>query len=1257
MSKFARIILLAAILAIAAFDLMAEDIPNHFVHITMSDGLSSNTVISVTGDRNGCIWVGTENGLNKYDGYDIEVFTHNAGDPHSLSGNMVNKVVALPDGRIAACTTNGLSVFDFSDRTFSNFLAGQNVGAVEPAGENSLYVSTVEKCYHIDLSCSDVVEFHADEISNVHFLKKIGNHLFVGTYDAELISISIESGEILNVYKFGSASWCQDIVAAPDGNVWVAHEGLGVIKFDLSLNPLCCITQEDGLLPSNYARSLSYDWDGRLWIGTTKGLAVFDEARKASNFYTTNLYDPMTISHNSVRSLYADGNKGMWVGTYFGGLNYFNSNLADFTSIIQKWDDLSLNDNIISRICEDPDGTLWVGTNQGGVNHLSKNGDRIAIYDIPKDPDTGVASKDIKAIHIKGDKIYLGSHNSSLSCLDKHTGKIKLLKGIGKSTYEIREYGKDYLWLGTLSGLKLYDTKKDTEINTQLDGVVLALHYDETDGRLWVGYKDSTAVVKCEGLNMIREDIPDLKSLKGVRQFFKDDEGLLWIASDYGLFKWDGASITEENITGDKNGKSVVGIEEDTFSRLWLSIGNRLYCYNPKSKVVHWYIPGNVATENVYNAYSHCKAAAGDMYFGGTVGITHFVPEEITLSEMKVSPIVTKIESNNEEFFPGESIVLGHDNKSLTIIFSVPDFQSNGNNVFSYYLDGYDNDWSKPSNDRKATYTKLPKGKYTFMVRAANSDMDWCDDVCKTQITIKAAWYYSDVAKIIYALILVFLLWWAYVQLEKKNKEKREKEVNRLKMNFLLTVSHELRTQLAYILAPLPELITRTDNIWMIRQLKNIEKKAENILKMSEQLTERVDSESGIKKLNVREQVAFGLINDQFNYFDELAKRKKLQFTFECNDKERTVFIDEEIVSALVNQLLSEAFRSTDKGSVDIKLEFKPADLEFTVSFCGDLFSEDALSYAKKLAQAHHGTLSEKSVHGRMILKATIPQSADEYSPDEMDSPREWSSEELPAIFVPDAAPQIEKKGKVLVIEDNKEILEMLHILLGKHFEVLSADHKDTAMDIVLKEKIDAIILEEKMPAMDGVQFCLSLKQNFNLCGIPIMVLTSEKDVKSQVNILQCGADDVITKPFSATILSAKVRNVIRARKFMARDEMAVSEVMSVNLSANDEEFIKKINKIIMDRISDPCLSADEIASKMNVSRSTLYIKVKNLTGHSILEMIHEIRFQQAVKLLKERKYQLAEISDMTGFNNPSYFSTSFKKYFGCTPSQYLNQP
>lgn len=595
-------------------------------------------------------------------------------------------------------------------------------------------------------------------------------------------------------------------------------------------------------------------------------------------------------------------------------------------------------------------------------------------------------------------------------------------------------------------------------------------------------------------------------------------------------------------------------------------------------------------------------------------------------------------------------------------------------------------------------------------MKAANNDGIWNDHPTELEIVVLPVWYKTWWASILFflafagSIAFVVRYFWtrkimkARLEMERIDKE-RLKEVNEMKLRFFINISHELRTPLTLIMAPLQDLLAKVQDRWMGRQLEHIRRNADRLLYLVNQLMDYRRAELGVFHLKVRLVPIRQIMEKNFLFYERLAQQKQIVYRFDSDLDDRKILCDPEYLELIENNLLSNAFKYTGRGkSITVTLRQEGDELMLQVKDTGigiplgkqdriferfyqvdseHLGSGIGLSLVQRLVELHHGivkmesqegegstfivlvpviesayTLEEKQCTTEEIEDAHTTNRQEMYMVDTEDEPVDTS---LPDEDEASTQEEENRKETVLVVEDNADIRRYLAENLGTMYQVVQAGNGEEALNRIKELPVDLVLTDVMMPVMDGLHLCRAIKQNMNTCHIPVIILSAKADVREQLEGLQVGADDYIPKPFVLNIVVAKIRNLFRTRYRVIEYYSKSMEIEPEKIALNplDEKLLKQAMDIMERHIDDVEFTTDEFAREMCMSRSSLHVKMKALTGESTNDFIRKVRFNRACKLLKEGRYTVAEISVMVGYNTPSYFTTSFKKYFGCLPSEY----
>ncbi|OUN81418.1 hybrid sensor histidine kinase/response regulator transcription factor [Bacteroides sp. An51A] len=1297
-----------------------------FAHIGLEDGLSQSTVLSITQDVQGNMWFATFNGVNRFDGYDFTVYRHETGNAGSIGDNMVYAVKADDKGGVWVGTNNWLSYYDADRDAFRNYRCPQKeedvrVMQIADVDDSRLLVNTSAGLYVFHVADTSFVQsgLPADlfrlEATAIYRSK---DSLYIGAKDGLwMYSFASRTLEHLHALPLGRK---EILTLLQHGNhLWIGTEGDGLYRMDRTTRELRHYTAggPDGL-SSNFVRSLALDARNRLWVGTFTSLDIYDEETGRFQVYTSNRRQNRSLSQSSIRSIFMDSQGGMWLGTYFGGLNYYHPLRERFRHIRFSPEGNSLNDNVIGCITEDRAGNLWIGTNNGGVNYYDIRSGEYTYYT----KEQGLGSNDVKAIYVdeQAGKVYIGTHTGGLNILDRRTGRIESLmpettRLTNMNVFAIQPCADGrHLWIGTLEGLVHFDkatkTFSDIKGNVSLGVKRIRTLLLDRENRLWVGGEDGLAVCSGKGdsLSSVRmvsgESAFESATVYGV---FEASDGDIWIATRNGLYGFSAGrdSVVHYSVADGMPDAIVYGVLEDEKHRLWISTDNGLSCFDPESRKFRNFTDVDGLQSNQFTPYACCLASSGEMYFGGINGITAFHPERLQDNPYAPRAVISELRLFGDPVHPNDQtgilqkhisltdrITLNHKQSSFALSFVVSNYIAGKHNTFAYKLDGYDKRWFVvDDNQRWATYANLPHGTYNFLVKVANNDGKWCDEVTSLEIKVLPAWYQTWWAIALFALMIIGVITLVIRFYWERADKVRQKELQEVKTRFFINISHELRTPLTLIVAPLQDLLDKVTDKWVRSQLEYMKRNTDRLLHLVNQLMDYRRAEKGVFELRVKCINVGQIVEKNFRYYEPLARKKHIDYNLRSELGGRQVWCDASYIELILNNLLSNAFKYTNDGqSISVNLKTSGDDLLLQVQDTGvgipvnkqakiferfyqveseHIGSGIGLSLVQKLVELHHGRIEVDSAVGKgSCFSVYLPLSREAYAEEELSG---GTQQEEPVystnardMYIVDTEEALEpaesdvdtdRKETILVVEDNDEIRHYMSRGLERFFIVKEVENGEEAVELLKTEEISLILTDVMMPVMDGIQLCKYVKQNLKTCHIPVIILSAKAEVKDQLDGLQVGADDYIAKPFSLSVVVMKIKNILRTH-YRAIEHYSKSleiEPEKIALNRLDEEFLSKAVSVVEKNLEKPDFSADDFALEMGMSRSSLHLKMKGITGESTTEFIRKIRFNQACKLLKEGRYNVAEISTMVGFSTPSYFSTSFKKYIGCMPSEY----
>ena len=825
-----------------------------FSRLTVDKGLSNNFVGTICQDVRGNIWLGTNDGINLYNGYDIVVFKHIPGDESSLPSNIINYLYRDRQDRIWACTANGLAWFDTGIGAFRRVeIEGtHSVEIIAQLSDDIYLLCTRNNSWYYNSFSGDLRPCLMDgKRIRFYSIDERDGYFLAGTMEKSVELLHFENGELRRKRSpIPTVRNARRVLFADEQHCWVASTRGELLFIDLASGEK---TWADWMSrPEEYVSSLQYDDRGRLWIGSDNKLLILDFTSRSNIVLESVASDRKSLSHQSIRSIFRDNSGGMWVGTEFGGVNYWSGRDERFSTL--KLGPGGFSGKVVTSLCMDTDGSLWVGSQNDGLIHYHPRSGGYERYDIGN----------IHSIYCAPDgrRLFVGSIVNGWSILDKTDGSIRRFPS-PSDVNAIVSAGNGKLWFGCLSGLYLYDDSSCSFSRMSLPAPkglsrILTLFHD-SDGHLWIGAKESLREYEIEDGYSIREiPHPELENLVQVQCVFQTGDAVMWIGCADGLFSFGPGGTGLRHISGPESlaRTTIKGIEQDGEGLLWISTDNGLTRYNPSTGAYRAYYYEDGLQSNQFNAFSsHCKDAFGKMYFGGIGGVSVFAPDEIEEESSTVAPEITGLQLFNREVRPGDGsgilskdisvtkkITLKPRQNTIAITFACPDFASEGRNRFIYKLDGFDRNWM-PARNREASYHFTEKGNYRFLVKAANKDGVWDNRIATLDIKVLPVWYKTMVAKLLFLMSLLAIVivgeYRLYSRMKARNEEKLRKAASQYeeKMRRARILSYALS----------PRTLTRHNEDFLFDAVDFIEGNITNPQFSVEMLAER----AGMTRMNL----------------------------------------------------------------------------------------------------------------------------------------------------------------------------------------------------------------------------------------------------------------------------------------------------------------------------------------------------------------------------------------------------------------------
>jgi ligand-binding sensor domain-containing protein/signal transduction histidine kinase/DNA-binding response OmpR family regulator len=1065
-----------------------------------------------------------------------------------------------------------------------------------------------------------------------------------------------------------------------------------------------------------HVHTIFHQADDTYWLGTESGLYIFSLKTGKTAVVQKQYSNPYSITDNIVSAICKDREGGTWIGTYFGGINYYSGQYNNFIKHFPEPGLNSLSGNIVHEITGDQYGNLWVGTEDAGLNKIDLKTGHLKHF-MPDNLPGSIAYRNIHGLAVDGNLLWIGTYEHGLDVMDLRTEKvIKHYKAgkIGKafssdfivSIYKTRS---GEMLIGTWNGLFKYSRSTDDFTADPFFTDHIQSIREDRAGTLWVSSYGGGVYYRNAAKNLRGHlTYKPRKSNSIVNDYvnglFIDSRDSKWFCTEGGLTRYNSATGAVKNYTVEDglSDNQVFRIQEDETGNLWISTAKGLARLNPATDTFSTYHTANGLPTEQFNYNSSYRDTNGTMYFGTVKGMVSFVPARFVKNPYVPPVYITGLQINNEEvpirlknsplnqsITYAKSITLPYSSSNISLDVAALSYIIPEMNGYEFKMDGIDKNWISLKNNRKIYYSKLPSGMYIFNLRGSNSEGVWNNMEVRLIVNILPPIWATSWAYTIYTLIVAgvvaIIVWYYHLAVSEKNKRRietieinTEREIYNAKIEFFTNVAHEIRTPLTLINMPLDKLIKNeytdpetNENLAMIKRNTN------RLIGLTNQLLDFRKAEANKFSLNFSKTDINELLTEVCNTFKPAAELKNLSYKLALPRITLHAYVDHEALKKILTNLFNNAIKYADQTVLIKLLPFSSEDEVFRVEVHNDGFlipenlkdkifepfyriketEKEAgtgigLPLARSLTLLHKGSLELKAaVNGLNIFLLSLPM----HQETEIDLA---DIEEHLSGNVEDIIDRNDNSDKplVLLVEDNKEILNYIHRELAANYHILRAYNGQEALGILHKENVQIVVSDIMMPVMDGIELCKKMKNDVQYSHIPIVLLTAKNSLNSKIEGLEIGADAYIEKPFSLDHLTAQMNNLLMNRNMMKEyfARSPLTHIKGIAVSKADKDFLDKLNKIIYDHITDMELDVDQLSAMMNMSRPTLYRKIKGISDMTPNELINLSRLKKGAELLAEGDHKINEVANMIGYSLPTNFSRDFQRQFGVSPSVYI---
>ena len=1140
------------------------------------------------------------------------------------------------------------------------------------------FVSTEDGIQYMELSGDKLSVIPFEDIDSLKlqinelYLDQSSNQLFIGTFQRGVYVFDLTSKDYKKLQVSISDITVTRIKPLNDKELLIATDGAGVYKVDIntheSMPYIVADYSENNMMNGNNINDIFIDSTGRIWMANYPiGITVRDDRYSHYQWIKHSIGNTQSLINDRVNAIIEDHEGDLWFATS-NGISLYQSKTEQWKSYLSSFNESSAkHSHAYLSICEASPGIIYVGGYSSTIYKIDKKAQTTSILALdtynnpPKQPD-----KYIQSIHRDSQGyIWMGGHYN-LKRIDEAKKEIQLYPNLNSIT-TILEKDKDNMWIGTSKGLFLLNktTGEAKRIITPIESTYIYSLCQTRDNKLYIGTNGSGLLV----YNLDNE---------GFFHFYKNNSALL--------------------------SNNIYTILTDQEDNIIFSSESGLTRFYPRDNDFHNWTKEQGLQTNHFNPGSGTLRSNGKFIFGSSDGAVEFSREMQLPRDYQSRMFLSEFKLFYESVYPKEPnsplkkdinetevLKLNSNQNIFSLKVSSINYDYPSNTLYSWKLEGFYDTWSRPGRENVIRFTNLGPGDYTLHIRAISNENRQIIEERSMKIIVAQPFWRSTWAFFIY-LAFIGLTLAAGTRLIYMRKQRK---VTNDKFQFFINTAHDIRTPLTLIKAPLEEIQGKEHlSESGLRNMNTAIRNVNVLLRLTTNLInfERMDLYSS--DLYIAEYELNAFMEEIIQSFRSFAEVKKIKLTYDSNFSYLNVWFDKEKMESVFKNIISNALKYTNEGG-SVRVEVSESNNSWEVAvidtgigipaneqkkiFKSHFRASNAINskvtgsglgmvLVGKQVEFHKGKISLTSIERKgTTIRVTFPKGYDHYKKAHMDfsSPKptiapKVSEDTATATFDSIANRKKPKNGqRVLVVEDNDELRNYLQETLSEEYTVQTCENGKEALIIVKEYMPDLIISDIMMPEMRGDELCEILKNNIETSHIPIILLTALNDEKHVIKGLRTGADEYIIKPFNISILKATIANILTNRA-MLRNRYANLEIEETeeeacsNCSTNiDWKFIGELKAYVEDNLENPDFNIDLLASDMNMSRTSLYNKIKALTDLSPSDYVRNIRLTKAAELLKEGELNVTEVAEKTGFNDAKYFREVFKKQYKVSPSKY----
>jgi len=1286
--------------------------------------ISDNRFHAICEDKSGFIWIGTENGLNRYDGYNFNKFFHDDNDSLSLMSNYIRSLYIDDEGTLWIGTNRGVQYLRPSEKSFYTvpFPASRNayIQKISQFSDGRIWIAAQGNgIYWIDPKNPDklnsVVSLNTNVAAGGIFRTMIEDRegiIWLGTptgvllYDPKTDNVSTFRMDVIDRDITG-------INSDTNGNIYITTNS-HLYMWNPSRHTLDRLTPDEGVWEITHSfmdnEGLKISIRGKGLLALKDNLQLERVELKPSD---------RSLEKLDVSTYYKDKSDNLWIGCFLSDLILVTKdrNEFDYWKFSDYQQDVS---GTVTALVTDTEGRLWVGYNNNGLTCLSSDG-RV-IRDGRRAPYISCLFRD------SHDRIWAGYPSGGLARLDPNTGRLTTVvineySNVSSITEDLQgriyfsELGNGFSRLdSTETKVEGYKDFAQTGKNGQwLSNDWVHIMLVDSWNRLWIGHDNGADCFDIDNNTFIgNSKLSAAMGTSGCTCILEEREGVLWFGTTKGIIIYN-STYGETRLLNTASGLSnddIRSMLKDNDGYIWVSTPSGMNRIDPDNYEISRFY----TEEKAFNRVSTFSQIDDRAYFGSNFGITSFCPYSITTRSTVNNVIMTGFYLNGERITSqslsgGKKITelplsvsdhfrLAYRDNSFTLEFSTLNYGDEQSLIYEYSFNPDRNEWnSNPAGLNRFTFSKLGFGRYNLYVRARLNDI--VSDTRMYSIRVEAPWYADTGAIILYVVLISVML----LFIQRSRRKTRVREMEETKFQSFINVAHEICAPMTMVISPLEDMLQNDTLPADIQSnLRQMHRSSTRILSLINQLLDMRKYDEGQMQLHYAQTDLINFLMGPFELYTQTAERNNITFRFNHTMAEQPVWIDRDSIDKVMMNLLSNAFKYTpDDGTIEMSVEVGTDDsvkgplhnyVEVSVSDTGVGLDKDeankvferfyradnqltsmtmgmgiGLNYSQMLIHMHHGTIKASNrTDGQKgsVFSFRLPLGNSHIPPEDIVDSEQIARPQLERnrtsmeFEIEDESKTSKGSIRVLLVDDDDSMLDYLTDSLKHSYKIITARNGKEGLKLAVSQMPDLIITDVVMPEMDGIQMVKALKGNTLVSHIPVIMLSGKNKLQDRMLGLDTGADSYLPKPFYMSELKALMVNLINNRlivkgKFSGKLEQT-EKVEPVHFESSDELFMKRVMSIVNKNLSNSDFNISQMVDEVGMSRTQLHRKLKEITGFSAARFMQNIRMQQAMKLLKEKKVNVSQIAYTVGFSSQTHFSTTFKQYYGVSPTEYIKQ-